>query len=415
MTTIKRSTKNLQAAKESYQWVKASYANAHEAKKEGRPVAWLMFGAPLEIIYTMGITPLFPENYGTLCGAKRVGYKFCEAAEEEGYNKQICSYARTVVGHTLHPEAVPEAPAGGLAKPDLLIAPTVICDLRQKWFEDTARRLDIPAFYIGFPDNDPTWKTGKPDKYLTDLFVSEAKDLIRFLEEFTNKKFDEEQFHQRWQWANETIDLQLEILELRRNVPAPMSSADYFATIFPGMTMLGTKEALDFYKRMYAELKERVENQISVIPEEKFRIMWSGIPIWYNLGFLNYPEDYGGVMSIETNYQVRPRERSTDPYLDLAHRYFAKNMSISVDSQVDLAQKFAQTYKIDGAILSYTPSCRPYYIFQTEVRNYLQEQLNIPCLMLECDMADERGYSEGQIRTRMDAFLEVIMKQKGLK
>ena len=91
MATLKSSTKNLETAREAYQWVKAGYANAHQAKTEGRPVAWVMFGVPLEIVYTMGITPIFPENYGTLCAAKRVGYKFCEAAEQDGFNfEQSC-------------------------------------------------------------------------------------------------------------------------------------------------------------------------------------------------------------------------------------------------------------------------------------------------------------------------------------
>ncbi|MFH1147292.1 MAG: 2-hydroxyacyl-CoA dehydratase family protein [Pseudomonadota bacterium] len=412
MTTMKRSTKNLETSVEAYQWVKAGYQNAHKAKLEGRPVAWLMFGVPLEIIYTMGIIPIFPENYGTLCAAKRVGYKYCEAAEQHGFDKQICSYARTVTGYTFHPDTIPEPPAGGLALPDILIAPTAVCDLRQKWFEDVARRLDIPVYFIGMPDNDHTWKTGRPEKYLTDLFISEVKDLIKFLEKTLDKKFDEDEFVQRWHWGNEAWDIRLDILELRKNIPAPLSSADYFASIFPGMTMLGTQEAVDFYKRMHAEVKERVEKKISVVPEEKFRLMWSGIPIWFNLGLLNYPEDLGGVMSIETNYQALPRERSDDPYMDLALRHFAKNFSLGVDSQVDLAMNFAQKYNIDGVILSYTQSCRPFYIFQAEVRNNLQEKLGIPCLMLESDMADERAYSEGQVRTRMDAFLEIIMKKK---
>jgi benzoyl-CoA reductase/2-hydroxyglutaryl-CoA dehydratase subunit BcrC/BadD/HgdB len=415
MSTIKASTKNLETAREAYKWVKASYAKAHQAKAEGRPVAWLMFGVPLEIIYTMGITPIFPENYGTLCAAKRVGYKFCEAAEQEGFNKQICSYARTVMGHMLHSEAVPDPPADGLAKPDLLIAPTAVCDLRQKWFEDVARRLNVPVFFIGLPDNDPSWKTGKPDKYRVDLFVSESKALIASLEKTLQKKFNESEFLQRWQWANETWDLRIEISEYRKKSPAPMGSSDYFSSIFPGMTMLGTQEAVDFYRRMLAEIKDRVENKKGVVPEEKFRLMWSGIPIWFNLGLLNYPEQFGGVMAIETNYQALPRHRSNDPFEDLALRYFARYVSLGVNSQVGLAMEFAREYKIDGAILSYTQSCRPFYIFQAEARNNLQEKMRVPCLLLETDMADERAFSEGQVRTRMDAFLEVVMRKKGIR
>lgn len=412
---MKGSTKNLETAREAYKWVKAGYANAHKAKTEGRPVAWLMFGVPLEIIYTMGIAPLYPENYGTLCAAKRIGYKFCEAAEQDGFNKQICSYARTAMGHMLHPEAVSDPPAGGMAKPDLLIAPTAYCDLRQKWFEDLSRRFNIPAFFIGLPDNDHTWKTGKPEKYLVDLYVAETKALIAFLEKTLQKKFNEDEFLQRWEWANQTWDLRIEINEYRKRSPAPMASSDYFSSIYPGMTMLGTEEALDFYKRMLAEIKYRIENKIGIVPKEKFRLMWSGIPIWFNLGLLNYCEQFGGVMAIETNYQALPRLRSNDPYEDLALRYFARYASISVDSQVGFALDYARQFNIDGAILSYTQSCRPFYIFQAEARNNLQEKLGIPSLLLESDMADERAYSEGQVRTRMDAFLEVIMRKKEIK
>jgi benzoyl-CoA reductase/2-hydroxyglutaryl-CoA dehydratase subunit BcrC/BadD/HgdB len=77
--------------------------------------------------------------------------------------------------------------------------------------------------------------------------------------------------------------------------------------------------------------------------------------------------------------------------------------------------EFAREYKIDGAILSYTQSCRPFYIFQAEARNNLQEKMRVPCLLLETDMADERAFSEGQVRTRMDAFLEVVMRKKGIR
>lgn len=412
MSTLQASIKRLASAREAYQWVKTGYANAHRAKAEGRPVAWVMFGVPLEILFTMGITPLFPENYGALCAAKRVAYLFCEAAEKSGYNKQICSYARTVMGQVLHPGAVADPPAGGLAMPDLLIAPTVICDLRQKWFEDMSRRFNIPVFYMGLPDNDSTWQEGRPAKDLVDLFVSETRDLIEFLEMTTRRKFNEEDFIRRWHWANETWDLRMEIQELRKNRPAPMGSSDYFSTIYPAMTMLGTREALCFYEKMLAEVKDRVANRRGIVPQEKFRLMWCGIPNWFNLGLLNYCESFGGVMAMETNYQALPRLRSDDPYEDLALRYFSKYRSIGVDSQVGMALEYAREYHIDGVVLSYTQSCRPFYIFQAEARNRLQEELGIPCLMLESDMADERAYSEGQVRTRMDAFLEMVMRKK---
>jgi len=32
-------------------------------------------------------------------------------------------------------------------------------------------------------------------------------------------------------------------------------------------------------------------------------------------------------------------------------------------------------------------------------------------VLIECDLVDERTFSEGQVKTRMDAFAEQILKQ----
>ncbi|MCK9365052.1 MAG: 2-hydroxyacyl-CoA dehydratase family protein [Syntrophales bacterium] len=34
--------------------------------------------------------------------------------------------------------------------------------------------------------------------------------------------------------------------------------------------------------------------------------------------------------------------------------------------------------------------------------------MGIPTLMIEADMVDERNFSEGQVETRIEAFIEVL-------
>jgi len=41
--------------------------------------------------------------------------------------------------------------------------------------------------------------------------------------------------------------------------------------------------------------------------------------------------------------------------------------------------------------------------------------IEIPSLMLEADMCDERNFSEAQIQTRIEAFMEMIRAAKGEK
>ena len=89
----------------------------------------------------------------------------------------------------------------------------------------------------------------------------------------------------------------------------------YFTALWPLNYIRGSKECDDFYQALLAELKERVAQGIGVVPEEKFRLMWTGLPFWYNMRFLNYCEEFGGVIVIETmvlfphRFPLRPRLR----------------------------------------------------------------------------------------------------------
>ena len=68
-------------------------------------------------------------------------------------------------------------------------------------------------------------------------------------------------------------------------------------------------------------------------------------------------------------------------------------------------------YKIVGAVLAYLITCRPIYLPALELARALKEELGIPSVLIECDLVDERTFSEAQVRTRMDAFSEQILKK----
>jgi len=65
--------------------------------------------------------------------------------------------------------------------------------------------------------------------------------------------------------------------QLRKAVPAPMPTEDALSVMVPGMFMLGTQAAYDFYSELYDELKHRVDNKIGTIPDEKYRLLWRSV------------------------------------------------------------------------------------------------------------------------------------------
>jgi benzoyl-CoA reductase/2-hydroxyglutaryl-CoA dehydratase subunit BcrC/BadD/HgdB len=65
-------------------------------------------------------------------------------------------------------------------------------------------------------------------------------------------------------------------------------------------------------------------------------------------------------------------------------------------------------YNVDGLVMHSNRSCKPYSLGQYDIQKIIQRQSAIPTMLLEADMVDERSFSESQIETRIDAFMEVI-------
>ncbi len=68
----------------------------------------------------------------------------------------------------------------------------------------------------------------------------------------------------------------------------------------------------------------------------------------------------------------------------------------------------AQEYSLDGVILHSNLSCRPNSLGMLDLKIELQKQLNLPTLVLTCDMNDPRAFSETQTMTNLGRFIEVM-------
>jgi benzoyl-CoA reductase/2-hydroxyglutaryl-CoA dehydratase subunit BcrC/BadD/HgdB len=133
------------------------------------------------------------------------------------------------------------------------------------------------------------------------------------------------------------------------------------------------------------------------------------------MGLLNYVEDFGGVVVVEGFYRSRERRlpaQDDDPIRDMAlsstrQRGWTASIASSIDDLLDAVKE----YHIDGVVLSFNPSCRLSYVSQGELQRAVENR-GVATLGLECDMADERTYSEGQVKTRLDAFVERLLAKK---
>lgn len=405
--------------------VKNIYQSAHEAKAEGKKVAYFMVASQYdEIVRAMDVVPMPTENYAGLCAAKREMDRFLLKAEADGYSQVLCSYARIGLGFdSMRREAggIPEgSPDGGMPMPDMMLGSSAVCDPRFKWYQAAGRYQHVPTYSIDCVGPPPQADLKEVRDYYIRYQEEQFRGLIAFLEKQTGTKMDDDRLWETIRLGDEAWRLWYEIDRLRVAVPSPMPAQDHFSIMVPGHYYAGTQTAVDFYQALYDEVKEKADKGIGVIPEEKYRILYGGgLPPWHTLWIFNYFESFGAVFVIENVYRgydpVEVPAHVKDPVEYLAWRSFLrytqrheKARANSGNPVVERLLDYIDDYKIDGVVFHACRSCRATTVGQVHMKNLLGQHTDIPMMQLVSDMVDLRDYSEAQWKAQIGAFIEAL-------
>jgi benzoyl-CoA reductase/2-hydroxyglutaryl-CoA dehydratase subunit BcrC/BadD/HgdB len=368
-----------------------------------RPVAWVTSGAPVEILVGMGISTVYPENYGALLGAQKAAVPLAQLAEEQGFSPDLCSYARCHMGSVLDPG---NAPQGGLPKPDLLIASNNICGTVIKWYQALAQRLQVPLLLLDAPyQHEP----GLSDHALQ-YVAAQLEDLIAWVTRHTGRKLNQKKFHQALELSNEAVTLWREIRELCQARPSPLNAPDLFLTMAPIVVLRGSKDAVTFYSKLKAEVEERVARGEGAIMEERYRLLWDNIAIWYRLFRLfSLFTDAGACFVVDTYTNAWSVSVDTDdPILGLARTYSTVYINQSLQARTDQMTDLVERFGVDGLVFHSNRSCKPYSLGQYELLDEIGRRTGVPGVILEADMCDTRLYADEPIKNRIQAFLDLL-------
>jgi len=417
--------KGTQTARLIREMVKNIYRSAHEAKEQGKKVAYFMVASQYdEIVRAMDVVPIPTENYAGLCAAKRDMDRFLLKAEEDGYSQVLCSYARIGLGFdSLRKElgGIPEnAPDGGMPEPDMMLGSSAVCDPRFKWYQAAGRYLNVPTYSIDVVAPPVQAELKEVRDYYIRYQEEQFRGLVEFLERQTGKKLDEDRLWETIKLGDEAWRLWYEIDRLRVAVPSPMPAQDHFSIMVAGHYYCGTEMAVNFYKQLYEEVKYKVENGLGVIPEEKYRLLYGGgLPPWHTLWIFNYFESFGAVFVIENVYRgydpVEVPSHVRDPIKYLAWRAFLRFTQRHEEAKknsghqvVERLLKLIRDYKIDGVVFHACRSCRATTVGQIHMKNLLGRYTDVPMMQLVSDMVDLRDYSEAQWKAQIGAFIDAL-------
>ena len=387
-------------------YIKKFYEDAHKAKEEDRPVAWVASTFPVEMLQAMDVIPVWPENYASVCAARQVSVRLCEAAERKGFSRDLCSYARCVLGSIFGEKDLPE---GGMPSPDFLVASTGACDTHFKWFQVASRRLKRPLFLLDIPYD--TTGAEELEGYQVEHYVAQLGELISFLEEQTGREFDKDKLNDVERLSDRTSKLWMEIQDYRKAIPTPMGARDAFSAVFFMLCIPGTKMAVEFYERLRDELKERVENKVGVFEDERYRLVWDNLPMWFNLRFFDYLNGLGAVVVAETFSHVWAGDLDVSkPLESLARKYLPNFANAVAERRIDLVLRLVRDWSVDGVVLPTNWGCRMMSIGMTVVKDVVYDRLGVPSLILDVDSSDWRNYNEARVKAEIEAFVEMLRR-----
>ncbi|MFC1669161.1 2-hydroxyacyl-CoA dehydratase subunit D [Spirochaetota bacterium] len=399
-----RDKRKIKSFKKMKELMTLYYIDAKTAADNNKKVAWITSGGPVELLIAFDVIPVYPENYAAMIGVGKTGSQLCLKAEEMGYSSDLCSYATADIACSV----VEGGPINGLPKPDFLICCNNICGTVMKWYEIQSRYYNVPLFIFDTP-----FIHKDLSKEANEYVRKQIYEYIEFLEFMTGKKFDEQKTSHTIKRAIKATNLWNDVLNTSTNRPAPLSAFDCFIHMALIVTLRGSQEAVDYYELLLKEMKERVSLGIGTVGNEKYRLLWDNLPLWYRLRWLSEKLDSKDAALVASTYTSAWTFDSTlfdeNNYIDfLIHSYTNIYINISIDKMVKLLFNMIDKYSIDGIIMHSNRSCKPYSFGQYDLRKMIMDKINVPTLLIEADMLDERNFSEGQIDTRIDAFFELI-------
>ena len=120
-------------------------------------------------------------------------------------------------------------------------------------------------------------------------------------------------------------------------------------------------------------------------------------------------KDFGANIVIdELNYIFwEPLDEDEDPLRALARRQLQHPLIGPADRRLALLKQMAQEFHVHGAVNPSHWGCRQSGGARNMFKDALSE-VGVPIIHLDVDCVDERNFSEGQLMTRLEAFMEML-------
>ena len=310
---------------------------------------------------------------------------------------------------------------GGMAKgiipvPDLVTGSSYFCDMGSKADELLHERYGHPAIYVD-GSMDSRWRE-YPD-YLperVEFLGTQLNKLFDTVKEVLGVEVTREAWDKAMATSRELYGALGRLTRLMTADPMPISGVEVGLALqlTAGSTGRAMSEGPEAVSILCEEVEKRVKEGIGVVEKGAPRVL-NFIQPFSDPSIIHMMENAGLAMSA-TLLSVPPKKYPPTTYTTLGEIRAEREMRDGhYHSAFGFAKRFEEAVKdlnMDGVMWGYLYNCRPLAETSHTVKRWVEETTGVPALALEMDIYDSRNYSAAALRTRVEAFAEMLRARK---
>ena len=365
--------------------VRASMKYTRLPLKHPKKSALVNLFTPCEILHAMDIYPQCAEGYSSYLTGGKSERPFIDESVICGMADSMCSYHKAMTG---------AAKTGVMAKPKYIITTSSVCDANMNSFRKIAEIFNMPEFFIDVPET--------ADDYAVEYVEKQIMRLVEFLEDGEKKKLSKEKLLKAINNSNQSVLCHKQFLKELETKDFPTSITLEMFKIFATHILLGTEESKEYFRLQVSEIKERSE-------KTRKRILWSHVLPYYM-------EDIKNWLDFSDSYQLLPPDMVYDalmpldaekPFASMAKRLILNHFNAQGERKIQNNIDMAKRMSADAGVIFCHWGCK-----QSNGSAYLLKDvlssMGLKTLVLDGDACDRRNSPTGQIKTRIEAFCEML-------
>lgn len=363
--------------------------NIIQALAKPENAAMVSIFVPGELLTAAGLTPYSVEALSCFMAGTKCEQTFLKQTEKEGFPETMCSYHRVFLGAALN---------GIVPKPKCMVYTNLACDGNMMTFPYLKERYEIPSFYIDVPYE---------KNYDSVMYVAkQLRELKSFLQDVTGREITEESVKKAVDKSKIASNNYYRQLHLRKGHDIASTLTNELYALFMCHLLAGTDESVRYTQLLRDDVRRAPAG-------DGFHVLWM-----HTMPFLQDAVkdvfNYSDTIHISASDFIADGFRSMesdDPYEALAEKMVYCIYNGSVNQRIEEAKELANTVGADGAVLFAHWGCKNTIGASSLIKRSLERE-GLPTMVLDGDGCNPANASDGQISTRLQAFVEMLTEQE---